>query len=90
MSGHLTLPALERMQQRVAYMNAFSRRRYPSRGQNGDCVFFELIWYTDFLLAEVGLKSHRPSWWKWAYWVEPCLARDFAGIKEEYKRKFGL
>lgn len=90
LSGHMTLPALAEMQQRVAYMNAFSRRRYPSHGQTGSCIFFELIWYTDYLLAEVGLKSHRPRWWTRAYWVEPCLARDFAGVREEYRRKFGL
>jgi dimethylaniline monooxygenase (N-oxide forming) len=89
-SGHLALPTLAEMQQSVAYMNAFSRRRYPSHGQKGDCVFFELVWYTDHLLAEVGLKSHRPGWWKWAYWVEPYLARDLVGVKEEYRRKFKL
>lgn len=31
LSGHLALPALAEMQQRVAYANAFSCRRYPSR-----------------------------------------------------------
>ena len=69
-------------------MNAFSRRRYPSRGAAGDYLFFELVWYTDRLLEEVGLRSHRKGWWK--DWVEPCLAADLKGAKGEYRRKYGI
>lgn len=69
-------------------MNAFSRRRYPSHGAAGDFLFFELVWYTDKLLGDVGLKSHRKGWW--TDWVEPCLATDLQGAGEEYRRKYGF
>ena len=61
--GNVKIPSLEQAQREVAYMNAFSRRRYPSQGEAGDFLFFELVWYTDKLLGEVGLKSHRKGWW---------------------------
>lgn len=86
--GNITLPPLEQMIKEVAYMHAFSKRRYPTHGQKGDCFFFELIWYTDALLHEVGLRSHRKGWW--ADLVEPCLASDLKDMKYEYKKKYGL
>jgi dimethylaniline monooxygenase (N-oxide forming) len=85
------LPPLEQAQQEIAYMNAFSRRRYPTRGTRGDYFFFELIWYTDKLMADVGLASHKGKgrWgWLWDDWVEPCLASDFKGMVDEYERKY--
>ncbi|PQE12547.1 hypothetical protein CJF30_00002425 [Rutstroemia sp. NJR-2017a BBW] len=85
----VTMPPLEQAQKDVAYMNAFSKRRYPTHGQKGDCFFFELVWYTDALMDEVGLRSHRRKGW-WGDWVEPCLAEDFKDVVGEYRRKFGL
>jgi dimethylaniline monooxygenase (N-oxide forming) len=85
----VTMPSLEQAQQDVAYMNAFSKRRYPTHGQKGDCFFFELVWYTDALMDDVGLRSHRRKGW-WGDWVEPCLAEDFKDVVEEYKRKYGF
>lgn len=84
--GNVKMPSLEQAQREVAYMNAFSRRRYPSHGAAGDYLFFELIWYTDKLLEEVGLKSHRKKWW--ADWVDPCLATDLKGARDEYRNKY--
>lgn len=86
--GSISLPSLEQAQKEVAYMNAFSKRRYPSQGQKGDCLFFELISYTDNLLGDVGLKSHRKG--LYSDWVEPCLAADFKGITNEYRKKHGF
>ena len=86
--GSITLPPLDQARQEVAYMNAFSRRRYPSHGAAGDNLFFELIWYTDKLMDEVGLKSHRRGWW--SDLVDPCLATDYKGMKDEYRRKLGF
>lgn len=86
--GSMRLPPLQKRQEDVAYMNAFSRRRYPSRGQSGDCLFFELVWYTDSLMAELGLKSHRKGWW--SNLVTPLLASDLEGVRDEYKVKFGF
>ncbi|CAG8978239.1 hypothetical protein HYALB_00009136 [Hymenoscyphus albidus] len=86
--GSIRLPPLEEMKKEVAYMNAFSKRRYPSQGQTGDCLMFELVWYTDNLLGDVGLKSHRKGWY--SDWVEPCLAADFKDAANEYKKKNGF
>ena len=61
--GNVKLPPRYEMQQRVAYMNALSRRRYPTKGADGDYLFFELISYTDRLMEEAGLCSHRRGWW---------------------------
>ena len=87
--GNVKLPSLGQARREVAYMNAFSKRRYPSHGAAGDYLFFELVWYTDRLLEEVGLKSHRKGSW-WADWVEPCLAADMKDVKDEYRKKYGL
>ncbi|KAL8672436.1 MAG: hypothetical protein Q9168_003099 [Polycauliona sp. 1 TL-2023] len=80
--GNIKMPPRQQAQQSIAYMNAMSSKRYPSRGAAGDNLFFELIWYTDWLLEEIGLRSHRKGWW--ADWVEPCLAEDFKGLLGEY------
>lgn len=83
--GSITLPPLEQAQREVAYMNAFSRRRYPSHGAAGDFLFFEVVSYTDKLLEDVGLKSHRKGWW-WSDMVDPCLAADLKGARDEYRK----
>ena len=86
--GKATIPPIDQAQKEVAYMNAFSRRRYPSKGWRGEYIFFELVWYTDKLLAEVGLNSHREKGW-WGNLVEPCLAADFKRVVKEYKDLYG-
>lgn len=83
---HVLIPPFEQAQREVAYMNAFSRRRYPSRGADGLNFFADLIWYTDMLLCEAGLTSHRKGWWEDP--DEPCLASDFKDCKEEYMAKY--
>ena len=85
---NMKMPTTEKARENIAYMNAFSRRRYPSRGAAGDYLFFELIWYTDKLLEEAGIKSHRKGWW--SDFVDPCLVNDFKDTVAEYKEKFGL
>lgn len=85
--GHVKLPPFEKAQQEVAYMNAFSRRRYPSRGVDGINFHTDLVWYTDVLLHEAGLESHRKGWWTDP--EEPCLASDYADCANEYIAKYG-
>ena len=86
--GHVSLPApMEEARRQVAYMNAFSRRRYPSRGVDGVNFHTDLIWYVDTLLCEVGLKSHREKGW-WVDWDEPLLASDLRDCKDEYVAKY--
>ena len=84
---HISLPALEQMRREVAYMNTFSRRRYPSRGLDGLNLYGDLVWYTDRLLTDAGLSSHRKGWWEDL--DEPCFADDLRDCSEEYLAKYG-
>ena len=83
---HVSIPPLKQAQREVAYMNAFSRRRYPSRGVDGLNFHTDLVWYTDRLLCEAGMTSHRKGWWEDS--DEPCLASDFKDCKDEYIAKY--
>ena len=87
--GSFKLPPLHKAREAVAHMNACSRRRYPTKGSRGDYCFFELIWYTDRLMQDIGLNSHTQKGWWWDYWLEPCLASDFRDSVNEYKQKIG-
>ena len=82
------LPPQEELEKEVAYMTAFSKRRYPSRGATGNYFHYEVVNYTDKLFRDVGLVSHRKGWW-WQDLVYPCLASDLRGMKDEYISKFG-
>ncbi|EED15453.1 dimethylaniline monooxygenase, putative [Talaromyces stipitatus ATCC 10500] len=84
--GHVTLPPLGEAKRQVAYMNALSRRRYPTRGADGVNFHADLVYYTDKLACEAGLSSHRKGWWNDP--EEPCLASDFRGCTEEYRKKY--
>ena len=84
--GHIIFPEPEQARREVAHMNAFSRRRYPSRGIDGLNFHADLLWYTDKLVTEAGLKSHRKGWWNDD--EEPCLANDFKDCKDEYLTKY--
>ena len=87
LDGHIPMPPFKKAQREVAYMNAFSRRRYPSRGVDGLNFHTDLVWYTDKLICEAGLTSHRKGWWQDP--DEPCLASDFKDCKNEYLAKYG-
>lgn len=82
--GLVKIPSPRQAQLEVAYMNAFSRRRYPSRGADGINFHADLIWYTDKLIYDAGLTSHRKGWWHDQ--EEPCLASDLRDCKDEYLR----
>ena len=84
---HVTVPRYSQAQHEVAYMNAFSRRRYPSRGVDGLNFHTDLIWYTEKILCEAGLTSHRKEWWVDP--EEPYLANVFRDCKDEYLAKHG-
>ena len=85
--GILNLPSYEDMQAEIAYVNAWSARRYPANGGLGNYMPYDVIAYTDVLLAELALKSHRKS--KIRDFVEPCFASDLRGIVREYLEKCG-
>jgi dimethylaniline monooxygenase (N-oxide forming) len=44
---------------KVAYINAFPKRRYPSHGAIGNYFHLDLVGYTDKLMADIGLVSHK-------------------------------
>jgi dimethylaniline monooxygenase (N-oxide forming) len=87
MDGKLILPNLEEREKDVALFTTWCRRRYLSSGMSGNNTTFELVGYTDLLLQQLGLSSHRRGWFKDLF--APMVARNFAGLKEEYIRKYG-
>ncbi|KAH7076296.1 hypothetical protein FB567DRAFT_452433 [Paraphoma chrysanthemicola] len=56
LSGRATLPSAADMQQDVAAVNAWMRRRYPTRGSSGAEMFFDAVGYSDGLLRELGME----------------------------------
>jgi dimethylaniline monooxygenase (N-oxide forming) len=87
LDNRLELPSLEERQKEVALFNAWSKRRYLNNGNTGIWMVFEFTGYTDGLLGQVGLSSHRRGWI--SDFFGPNKARDMRGIKDEYVRKFG-
>jgi dimethylaniline monooxygenase (N-oxide forming) len=85
--GEVELPPREEAEKEITYMAAFSKRRYPSHGASGNYFHMDLVGYTDKLMQDVGLVSHRKGCWQDL--VLPCLASDFKGIREEYLSKCG-
>ena len=85
LDGTLDLPSYEDMQGEIAYVNAWCRRRYPANGGLGNYMHYDVIAYTDALLAELGLTSHRKPWLK--DFFSPCLANDLKDLIQEYKTK---
>lgn len=85
--GHVSLPPSDEAKRQVAYMNALSRRRYPTRGVDGINFHADLVHYTDKLACEAGIFSHRKGWWEDP--EEPCLASDFRDCVEEYRKRYG-
>lgn len=84
--GLLKLPPPKQAQTKVAYMNAFSRRRYPYGGGDGLNFHKDLIWYVDGLLSEAGLTSHRKGWWE--DWSEPFTISDLKDCRDEYLARY--
>jgi len=87
LDGKLNLPSIEAQEKDVALFTTWCRRRYLSGGHEGNNMTFELIGYTDTLLADMGLSSHRKGWFKDLF--VPCWASDFAGLKAEFVEKYG-
>ena len=87
LDGKLNLPSIEAQEEDVALFTTWCRRRYLSSGHEGNNMTFELIGYTDMLLADMGLSSHRKGWFKDLF--APCWASDFKGLKAEFIEKYG-
>lgn len=87
LDNKLDLPGLEEREKEVALFTAWCRRRYLSNGEKGNHMVFEMMGYTDKLLEELGLRSHRRGWF-W-HWFGPGTMADLRGVGEEYVKKYG-
>ena len=86
LDGNIVLPFYDDMQAEIAYVNAFCKRRYPVYGSAGNYFHYDVIGYTDNLLKQLGLSSHRQKG-PWKNFVGPCFAGDLRGLIDEYKAK---
>ena len=66
---------------------AWCRRRYLNKGDLGSWFFFDVIPYTDMLLDQLGLRSHRQKGWLKDFFG-PCRAADLKDLVEEYKKTY--
>ncbi|MCJ1244424.1 monooxygenase [Trapelia coarctata] len=85
--GNLNLPPKTAMEHEISRAVSWCRRRYPYRGASGVWLYYDLLPYTDDLLAHIGLTSHRKRGLKDLF--SPCFARDLRDLQEEYKAKSG-
>ncbi|KAF2453310.1 putative dimethylaniline monooxygenase [Lineolata rhizophorae] len=85
LDGALELPSTEDMERDVAKTVSWCRKRYLSRGELGNWFYWDLIPYTDMLLEDLHLRSHRKSGLKDL--LAPCVAKDLRGLIDEYKVK---
>lgn len=83
LDGNLQLddPTIER---EIDETVAWCRRRYLNKGKLGSWFYFDIIDYTDMLLAQLGLKSHRQKGWLKNFFG-PCNAADLKKLVREYQ-----
>lgn len=86
--GTLKLPLKDEMEKEVAFINRWCTKRYPVHGYLGNVVEFEMVSFTDHLLDQLGLNSHRNKGSWWSDLTDPCLASDYGGLVDEYRRKY--
>jgi hypothetical protein len=87
LDSKVTFPSIEEMEREVAETTAWSRRRYLTRGYSAMWFPWDLIPYTDMLLKQLGLNSHRGSSW-WSDMTTPSYSSKLRGLIGEYRRKF--
>jgi dimethylaniline monooxygenase (N-oxide forming) len=88
LTGIMKLPSQKEMERDVALKLAWCGKRYLSKGQLGHWLYYDLVPYTDTLLEDVGLNSHRRKGWWGDFW-KPCVAADLGGLLEELREKNG-
>ncbi|EMC91068.1 hypothetical protein BAUCODRAFT_126990 [Baudoinia panamericana UAMH 10762] len=95
LDGNLKLPTEAEMADDIAFVNAWSRIRYPLIGHPGNVLNFEMLSFTDIVLDQLGLSSHRlpaETRKRWTGWwqdlTQPSLAADYAGLIDEYRKKY--
>jgi len=89
LDGQLSLPSKEDMEKEVAMSIAWCRRRYRSKGELGHWLYFDLVPYTDALLQQLGLESHRKKNRAKDFFT-PCVAEDLKDLSSELKVKYNV
>lgn len=87
LDGHPILPSPEFMSEEVAMNLAWCRRRYLEKGKLGHWLYYDLVPYTDALLEEIGLTSHKRKG-RLKNFFTPCVAEDLKGLVGELKEKY--
>lgn len=85
MHGTLKLPSTPEMKLDVARTVGWCRKRYLAKGALGHWFYFDVVPYTDMLLEQLGLSSHRKSWFM--DFFGPCIASDLRNVVPEYLRR---
>ncbi len=86
LDGNLHLDKLN-VEREINETVAWCRRRYLNKGQLGSWFYFDVIDYTDMLLAQLGLNSHRQKGWLKNLFA-PCKSADLKSLVEEYKASY--
>ncbi|OCL13376.1 FAD/NAD(P)-binding domain-containing protein [Glonium stellatum] len=81
----IALPSEEHMEEEIASVVAWCKRRYLTKGIAANWFYWDLVPYTDALLKELGLSSHRKKGWKDL--LAPALAPDLKGLINEYTQR---
>ncbi len=66
---------------------AWCRRRYLCKGDLGSWFYFDTLDYTDMLLEQLGLRSHRSRGWL-KNLFGPCKAADLESLVDEYVKAY--
>ncbi|KAF2266497.1 FAD/NAD(P)-binding domain-containing protein [Lojkania enalia] len=85
LDGNAQLPSEAEMEKEVALVRAWQRRRYPAKGEAGNWFYFDIVPYTDALLEQLGLSSHRTTGVRDL--LRPTEARHLRGLLNEYISK---
>lgn len=83
--GDSQLDEKEQREEEIANTVAWCRQRYPRKGKAGNWFFYDVISYTDMILRQLGLQSHRRKGW-FRNFFAPCTASDLKEIVDEYKQ----
>ena len=82
------LPSQAQIEKEIAETVAWDRRRYLNKGELGSWFYYDVVDYSDALLEQLGLDSHRRGKGWIADLMDPCFAKDLKGIVEEYRKKY--
>lgn len=86
LDGQLSLPSQEEMEKEVAMSTAWRRRRYLTKGALGHWLYFDLVSYTDALLEQLGLRSHRKKRTSKDF-CGLCVAEDLKNLLRDLREK---